>query len=49
VLIALFAFQRFGASAVGKFCGPVIVVWFGVLAATGVAQIAAGASHTCGS
>ncbi|WP_138515576.1 potassium transporter Kup [Rhodoferax bucti] len=40
VLIALFAFQRFGTSAVGKFFGPVIVVWFGVLAATGVAQIA---------
>ncbi len=40
VLIALFAFQRFGTSAVGKFFGPIIVVWFGVLAATGVAQIA---------
>nr|WP_315465288.1 potassium transporter Kup [uncultured Rhodoferax sp.] len=40
VLIALFAFQRFGTSAVGKFFGPIIVVWFSVLAATGVAQIA---------
>ncbi|CAM8657154.1 Kup K+ transporter [Comamonadaceae bacterium] len=40
VLIALFAFQRFGTSAVGKFFGPIILVWFGVLAATGVAQIA---------
>lgn len=35
VLIALFAFQRFGTSAVGKFFGPIIVVWFGVLAAAG--------------
>jgi len=40
VLIALFAFQRYGTSAVGQFFGPVIVVWFGVLAATGVTQIA---------
>jgi len=40
VLLALFAFQRYGTSAVGQFFGPVIVVWFGVLAATGVTQIA---------
>ncbi len=40
VLIALFAFQRYGTSAVGKFFGPIIVVWFSVLAVTGVAQIA---------
>ena len=39
VLIGLFAMQRFGTAVVGKLFGPVIVVWFAVLAATGVAQI----------
>jgi KUP system potassium uptake protein len=41
VLIALFAFQRQGTAAVGKLFGPVIVLWFLLLAATGVQQIAA--------
>ena len=40
VLVGLFAMQRFGTSVVGKLFGPVIVVWFGVLAASGVAEIA---------
>ena len=40
VLVALFAFQRFGTGLVGKFFGPVIVIWFAVLAFTGVVQIA---------
>lgn len=40
VLIGLFAVQRYGTSVVGKLFGPVIVVWFLVLAATGVAEIA---------
>ena len=39
VLIGLFAMQRFGTAVVGKLFGPVIVLWFGVLAATGVSQI----------
>lgn len=39
VLIGLFAMQRFGTAVVGRLFGPVIVLWFGVLAATGVAQI----------
>lgn len=39
VLIGLFAMQRFGTAVVGKLFGPVIVLWFGVLAATGVNQI----------
>lgn len=39
VLVGLFAMQRFGTAVVGKLFGPVIVVWFGVLAATGVSQI----------
>jgi len=40
VLIGLFAVQRFGTGLVGKMFGPVIVVWFGVLAVTGMIEIA---------
>jgi KUP system potassium uptake protein len=40
VLVGLFAMQRFGTGVVGKLFGPIIVLWFGVLAVTGVAQIA---------
>ena len=39
VLIALFSFQRFGTGVVGKLFGPIIGVWFVVLALTGVLQI----------
>ena len=39
VLIALFSFQRFGTGVVGKLFGPVIGVWFLVLAVTGVWHI----------
>ncbi len=39
VLIGLFAMQRFGTAVVGRLFGPIIVIWFGVLAATGLAQI----------
>jgi KUP system potassium uptake protein len=40
VLVGLFAVQRFGTSLVGKLFGPIIVVWFGVLAVTGLVEIA---------
>ncbi|WP_084150854.1 potassium transporter Kup [Azohydromonas australica] len=40
VLVALFAVQRLGTGAVGRAFGPVITLWFLVLAATGVAHIA---------
>jgi len=40
VLIGLFLMQRHGTSAVGKLFGPVILLWFGTLAATGIDQIA---------
>jgi KUP system potassium uptake protein len=40
VLVGLFSVQRFGTALVGKLFGPVIGVWFVVLAATGIAQIA---------
>ena len=40
VIVALFAFQRFGTATVGKLFGPVIVIWFTVLGVTGALQIA---------
>ena len=40
ILIALFSFQRKGTESVAKLFGPVMLVWFLTLAATGVAQIA---------
>lgn len=39
VLVALFLMQRWGTSFVGKFFGPIIVMWFLILGATGVVQI----------
>jgi KUP system potassium uptake protein len=36
LLIGLFSIQRFGAGKVGKLFGPVILVWFGALAALGI-------------
>jgi KUP system potassium uptake protein len=41
VLTALFAIQRFGTEAVGRLFGPVMAVWFTVLAVSGLAQVAA--------
>jgi len=40
VLVGLFAVQRYGTAAVGVAFGPVITLWFVVLAVTGVLQIA---------
>jgi KUP system potassium uptake protein len=39
VIVGLFIVQRHGTEAVGKFFGPVLIVWFLVLASTGVVQI----------
>ena len=39
ILVCLFAVQRRGTGAVGRVFGPVMVVWFGVLALLGVLQI----------
>ena len=39
VIVGLFLGQRFGTAAVGKLFGPVIAVWFAVLAFTGLVQI----------
>jgi KUP system potassium uptake protein len=40
VLIGLFAVQRYGTAVVGKLFGPVMAVWFIVLAVSGAVQIA---------
>jgi KUP system potassium uptake protein len=40
VIIGLFSVQRFGTGLVGRLFGPVIAVWFAVLAVTGLVQIA---------
>ena len=39
VLTGLFAVQRFGTGGIGKFFGPITLVWFGVLVALGLPHI----------
>ncbi|RYF62740.1 MAG: potassium transporter Kup, partial [Comamonadaceae bacterium] len=39
VLFGLFAVQKRGTAGIGRFFGPITLVWFGVLALLGVAQI----------
>lgn len=39
ILIALYSVQSRGTAAIGKFFGPVMVVWFAVLAAMGIYNI----------
>jgi KUP system potassium uptake protein len=39
VLVLLFFMQRWGTNFVGKFFGPIIVVWFLILGYTGIEQI----------
>ena len=39
ILIALFMVQRLGTGVVGRWFGPVILLWFGTLAVTGVIHI----------
>jgi KUP system potassium uptake protein len=39
VLTALFLIQRFGTQVVGRLFGPVMAVWFVVIAAAGLAQV----------
>jgi KUP system potassium uptake protein len=40
ILVGLFVIQRHGTGAVGRFFGPVIILWFATLAAVGAWQIA---------
>lgn len=39
ILTALFAVQRYGTSRVGNAFGPIMILWFGTLAAMGIPQI----------
>jgi len=39
VLVGLFTIQRFGTEIIGRLFGPVMVVWFAVLAAAGIARL----------
>jgi len=39
VLTLLFAIQRFGTGAVGRLFGPVMCLWFGVLAVSGLGKV----------
>jgi len=41
VLAGLFSVQRFGTGGIGKFFGPVTLVWFGVLVALGLPHVLA--------
>ena len=40
IIVALFAVQHHGTAGVGRYFGPVAIVWFVVLAALGIASIA---------
>ncbi|AFM19778.1 K+ transporter [Mycolicibacterium chubuense NBB4] len=40
IILALFAVQRRGTAAVGRFFGPVMIVWFAAIGACGIAGIA---------
>ena len=39
ILIALFAFQKYGTHVIGKLFGPIIVIWFTTLGAVGIYHI----------
>ena len=41
VLVGLYSVQFKGTAGIGKFFGPIVLVWFGTLAAMGVTNIAA--------
>jgi KUP system potassium uptake protein len=40
ILFALFAVQKHGTAGIGRFFGPITLIWFGVLALLGISQIA---------
>jgi KUP system potassium uptake protein len=48
ILTGLFAVQRWGTEKVGTFFGPVMILWFAVLAAAGIGGIAAHPSVVAG-
>jgi len=40
IIAALFYFQKFGTGAIGRFFGPIMLVWFAILAVMGGVQVA---------
>jgi KUP system potassium uptake protein len=40
LLTLLFAYQRFGTQVIGRMFGPIMALWFALLAVTGLAQVA---------
>ena len=48
VLVALFAVQRFGTAVVGRWFGPITLVWFIVLFVLGLRQIVEAPQVLCG-
>ncbi|MBV9005174.1 MAG: KUP/HAK/KT family potassium transporter [Solirubrobacterales bacterium] len=40
ILICLFALQRFGSGTIGWLFGPVMLIWFGVIALAGISEVA---------
>ena len=40
ILVALFAVQRWGTAHIGRFLGPIMAIWFAVLALLGLWGIA---------
>ncbi len=41
ILVGLFAIQRFGTHVIGRVFGPVMIVWFAVIAAAGLGRVLA--------
>ena len=39
IITIIFFFQRFGTAVVGKFFGPIMIIWFSMLGVLGVSQI----------
>ncbi|AFM13359.1 KUP/HAK/KT family potassium transporter [Turneriella parva] len=39
ILTALFVFQQFGTNIVGRWFGPIMLVWFGMIAVLGLGQL----------
>ncbi len=39
ILVGLFGIQRFGTGVVGRVLGPIMVVWFAVIATLGVVSV----------
>lgn len=39
ILLLLFSIQRYGSARVGKFFGPILLIWFGVIGGLGIKEV----------